>query len=273
MVRLLALSVVLVLAGSTPAADVRPVERTIGKEPAYKTKAPRYLLLAFGAEGKDRVWLVQDGDTLFVDRNGNGDLTDPGDSVAAKKPREGVAPEEGEFTFEVGELTVGGRTHKRLQVFVSPLAQFAGTAIGEHLDAKAALAKNPKATVAMLRLDVDVPELKGGGIGGRVSFTVGHDDNNGVLRFAEKHAAAPVVYLGGPLVVTFFRAPPVLRVGRATEFVLVVGTPGVGPGTFAMVQYADTIPDAAHPVAEVAFPPARAGAAPVKARHELKERC
>ncbi len=30
-------------------------------------------------------WLVRDGDTLYVDRNGNGDLTEPGEKVAAEK--------------------------------------------------------------------------------------------------------------------------------------------------------------------------------------------
>ena len=30
-------------------------------------------------EAQTRVWIVQDGDTLYVDRNGNGDLTEPGE--------------------------------------------------------------------------------------------------------------------------------------------------------------------------------------------------
>jgi len=43
------------------------------KEPAYQSKAPRYALLTFG---RDRLWAVIDGDNLYVDRNGDGDLTD-----------------------------------------------------------------------------------------------------------------------------------------------------------------------------------------------------
>jgi hypothetical protein len=57
------------------AADLTKIDRTIAKEPAYKNK-PQYVLLVFGAEVKFRVWLVRDGDALYVDRNGNGDLTD-----------------------------------------------------------------------------------------------------------------------------------------------------------------------------------------------------
>jgi hypothetical protein len=64
---------------ATPAlaADLSRIERRIAKEPSYQSKAPGYCLLVFGAEAKTRVWIVRDGDTLFVDRNGNGDLTEP----------------------------------------------------------------------------------------------------------------------------------------------------------------------------------------------------
>ena len=65
-------------AAPASAADLSKVDRTIGKEPAYTTKTPRYCLLVFGPEAKARVWVVLDGETLYVDRNGNGDLTEPG---------------------------------------------------------------------------------------------------------------------------------------------------------------------------------------------------
>src|SRR5262249_4307689 len=58
---------------------------------------PRYCLLVFGPEAKTRVWLVLDGDVLYVDRNGNGDLTEAGERMAVKEgPR-----------FEIGEVTGG----------------------------------------------------------------------------------------------------------------------------------------------------------------------
>src|SRR5881628_3847633 len=95
--------VALVLAGcllaGTAAAGAPKIDRTLVKEPAYRTKAPRYGLLLFGPDGKDRVWLVHDGDTLYVDRNGNGDLTEPGEAVAAKKDRN---PDEFGYQFDIG---------------------------------------------------------------------------------------------------------------------------------------------------------------------------
>jgi hypothetical protein len=67
------------------ALDLTKVNRTLINEPRYGTAAPTYCLLVFGEQGKLHVWLVVDGDTLFVDRNGNGDLTEEGERLTAKK--------------------------------------------------------------------------------------------------------------------------------------------------------------------------------------------
>lgn len=48
------------------------------KEPTYQQK-PLYSLLVFGPDRSKRVWMVLDGKTLYVDRNGNGDLTEAGE--------------------------------------------------------------------------------------------------------------------------------------------------------------------------------------------------
>jgi hypothetical protein len=53
------------------------------KEPAYKGK-PAYCLLVFGPEAKTRAWVVMDGDLIYIDRSGNGDLTEPGKQVVWK---------------------------------------------------------------------------------------------------------------------------------------------------------------------------------------------
>src|SRR5262249_54534506 len=155
------------------------------------------------------------------------------------------------YAFDVGDLTVGGRTHKGLAVHVTPLKRYAEGALGKQPDVKAALAKDPKAAFASLRVDVEVPGVKGGGVGGRVAFSAGSLALAGVFQLADTPAAAPAVHLGGPLQITFYAERPSLRVGRGSELVLVVGTPGVGPGTFAMVGYEGTIPAGANPVAEL----------------------
>ena len=65
------------------AADLSQIERKLLKEPRY-TATPHYLLLAFGEEARTRVWVVLEGDRMWVDRNRNGDLTDDGPAI--RKP-------------------------------------------------------------------------------------------------------------------------------------------------------------------------------------------
>jgi hypothetical protein len=79
------------------AIDYSKIDRTLAREPAYKS-APQYCLLVFGPEAKFRVWLVLDGGVLYVDRNGNGDLTEEGKRVTGKG-----------LVFAIGEVRDGVR--------------------------------------------------------------------------------------------------------------------------------------------------------------------
>src|SRR5438477_8264550 len=78
--------------GAAPAADLAKADRTLRKEPAYRGK-PQYCLLVFGPGARETAWLVLDlvsepwdargeRDALYVDRDGSGDLTQPGKRVA-----------------------------------------------------------------------------------------------------------------------------------------------------------------------------------------------
>lgn len=79
-----ALFVVSSIAVTASAADLTRIDRLIAKEPAYRAK-PVYCLLVHGSEAKSRIWLVLDGEVLYVDRNGNGDLTEPAERVEPAK--------------------------------------------------------------------------------------------------------------------------------------------------------------------------------------------
>jgi hypothetical protein len=68
-------------------ADLAKIDRTIAKEPAYQSKTPKYGLLVFGPQAKSRAWVVLDGDSLYVDRNCNGDLTEPGERLVFKRKK------------------------------------------------------------------------------------------------------------------------------------------------------------------------------------------
>src|SRR5262245_57977636 len=111
------LAVLVLWPQSAEAADWDKIDRTIAKQPIYQSKAPKYCLLVFGAEAKTRIWLVLDGDVLYVDRNGNGDLTEEGERVAGKKYDLAREPS---LSFEAGEITeIDGKTKHQLRVLVS----------------------------------------------------------------------------------------------------------------------------------------------------------
>jgi hypothetical protein len=83
---------------------------------------------------------------------------------------------------------------------------------------------------------------------------------------------APVVHPDGPLEITFYSDRPTLHLGRETDAVLVVGSPGLGKGALTMLTYDRTMPRAAHPTVDISYP-AKGSDTPVRKQFELKERC
>jgi hypothetical protein len=245
------------------AAELSRVDRTIKKEPKYAGK-PGYCLVVFGPEGRDRVWLVRDGDTLYADKNGNGDLTDPGERIAAEKSGTDLA-------FHVGTVRLGKLEHRNLTVRASRLSGY-GADFTSHPVSRAALSKDKTVDLMSINAEVEVPGLKGGGDGGRLTV-LARFDSGGPLLFADSPANAPLLHLGGPLHLRSEAARPTLYKNVVHDLMLTVGTPGAGPGTFAHVGYEKLVPQGAFVVVEAEFSPQRPGAPPVRQRFELKERC
>jgi hypothetical protein len=262
---------IILFSGLSFAAEPPVTDASHLKEPKYVGK-PNYCLLAFGRQAAHCVWLVQDGNTLYVDRDGDGDLTKPANKVMANQLR--LGDDDGSFAFDAGDLTVGGKTHKDLRFLVSQLRSFAGNPNLMAMPKVAAAVKaNPSCMTARLELDVDCASLKGGGSGGRVVYMVGPFDTEGPIQLAAKAADAPIIYFDGILQITFYGNEPVWRGGRDQDVVLCVGTAGRGPGTFAMIKYEGTVPANANPKIEVTYRPKDPAQAPTKELFELRERC
>ena len=228
--------------GTACAVDLTKIDRTIKKEPAYKTKTPKYCLLVFGAEAKTRVWLVLDGETLYIDRNGNGDLMDKGERVKKEK---GKATQ-----FKAGDvLNVDGKTkHASVLVMQQPV-------VGQTLTFVAAM------------------------VAGKHLFMAGLD-SGGLLRFAEKPQDAPIIHFGGKLKMGLnlkfseSQKEELIRSDKGEELYAWVGTPGLGKGTFAALMHqVGGIPADVHPVADIAFPNRKADRPPIRATIILKESC
>ncbi len=223
------------LAQKVIAVDLTKIDRTIAKLPKFRTEHPQFCLLVFGADAHKRVWLAQDGDVLYVDRNGNGDLTEPDERIAAD-PDVGKG-QEGVYEFKVGDLSDGALVHKDLVVSTSDISFNAST--DEKL--KKLLDADPNWRGHRISIDLEMPGRQGRGLGSRVQHEVSVHDGEGYLQFAARPEEAPVIHFGGPWVITFYDQDA-LRVGNLEKFYLAVGTPGLGPGSTAFVAYEGVIP-------------------------------
>jgi hypothetical protein len=244
------------------ATDLAKIDRSLRKEPAYKN-APKYCLLVFGPKADFRVWLVQDGDVLYVDRNGNGDLTEPGEQVKVKNP--GATFRQ----FEAGSVSDGKLTHSELMV-----SQFRTNerSILDTREWKRVNAQKDGPWTWTIHIQAERPAGDERKLPRRIGY-VANGDQDGQLLFADRPSEAPIVHLNGPWTLGLQDYRGRLTAGQKSELQIGVGTPGVGPGTFAFVLYRDTIPETAWPRADIVFPTRRTGGEPIKRPYTLKERC
>jgi hypothetical protein len=199
------------------ATDLTKIDRTIAKEPAYKSK-PKYCLLIFGPEAKTHVWLVLDGDTLYADRNGNGDLTDERERLVAA-PITGTG--DTGRVWQVGDVAAPGGKVVYTGLTVSDISKAGDTAF----------------TSRGLGITVNVP------IGSARSFqsagSAVHPTEGYNLRFADRPDDAPVIHFGGPLRIMLVqpeRLTAGMTAGQTYELNARVGTPGLDKDTAAIMD-------------------------------------
>jgi hypothetical protein len=229
------------------AADLSRVDRSIGKEPAYKTGSPRYCLLVFGPRADYRVWLVLDGDTLHVDRDGDGDLTEAGESTtpeATNTDPAGFKP--------ITILRPDGKTEEKLT--------FALYGWFDYRKGKMTSAVSPSV-----------------GVWWEGRWFGSWGDETGPCVWGSKPQDAPVLHVGGPLQMGFeSRAEHALARKGDGEYELSVGvgTKGLGKGAFVHLCYTkNAIPTDVCPTAELEFPNKNPGDPPVRVRAVLRKRC
>jgi hypothetical protein len=236
-----ALIVALLWTSQAYAVDLTKIDRTIAREPKYESKSPTYGLMVFGPEAKHRVWLVLDGDHLFVDRNSNGDLTEEGERLAVKTPHQDPAQ------FEPTELILDGTPHK----FMFHLYGWFDYREGKTEEAEPSL-------------DVWWTEEQRIGAWG---------DERSPLKFSATPRNAPIVHIGGPLQMGFEIRNPLRKAGaKKFELNAAVGTRGLGPGTFAHLMY-NVIPDDVFPEATLEFPNADPKQPAIKVDLPIRQRC
>jgi hypothetical protein len=223
------------------------IDRTIGKEPQYQS-SPKYALAVFGPEAAFKVWLVLDGEVLYADKNGDGDLTDASERFCREKD------EHGRPVFNVGDITLGGQLYARLEVRTAIKLRDQAAAYGCLPDFQTLIAADPEAPGYALSIDVPLSRPFHDEKGRRVTSVrhyVNFADANGILQFGNSSAQAPLFHFGGPWAV-WPREGQKFVLGRAEEFTALIGTPGYGPGTLAVIQHS-IVSARAQPVLDAEF--------------------
>jgi hypothetical protein len=215
------------------------VERKIVKEPKYVAQ-PRYALLVFGTQADSQVWMVEDGKSLYIDRNANGDLTDDGAPIVPANVKEWTIEGSARFQFDyvLDEITpTGGARHSDFCLH--------RWNYGEKEDSYGLL----------VTLDGQTP-MYAGWFG---TF------------WSESPKTVPFVHFGGPMQPKLLRFKEIV-VGSGTQR-LSVGfmNPGRGEGGTSRLSI-DALPQATKPVVRIDWPVAD-GAPSLQTSHTLMQRC
>ncbi len=274
-----------ILAGAAQAQDLSKTPRTVGDQPAYASKEPRYCLLVFGPKAEIRVWLVLDlaydplrekpseADALYADLNGDGHLTGAGERIPAavvtrKKPAEYIGSfKTSESEQHLPRFTIGDvKSRDGTTVYQNLVVDVGWFIVGR---------KDREVSIA-----VDVPGYGRQTIGGEQFW------------FADSPAKAPILWFDGALTLRlapsgllhlpvdytgkepsppWYKEFPLVR-GKSMPLRVEVGTVGLGLGTFIAMPN-DKPPADIHPVAQVVFAPADSMKPPIEVTVVLDKRC
>jgi hypothetical protein len=210
----------------------------------------KYALLVFGPEAKTRVLVVEDGETLYVDRNGDGDLT-------GKDER---------FTLELSGNQPPHATLRDCNIEILDADQKTRYVITS-ISIRPEPADDEAGGERHMMVNVDIK--------GEVSYRQYCD-----AKLAEKRDNAAIAHFHGPLTIeprtiNWKLTPELSRlpIGDSPgDIFAVVGTLDAKRGCWAVVRSED-LPKDLHPVVEIEYPTKNAAAASIKKRCQLKERC
>jgi hypothetical protein len=261
---------------SETAADLAKIDRTIAKEPVYQSK-PRYCLIVFGLEAKTRVWLVLDGDALFVDRNGNGDLTEKSKRILMQPFKKSSHPSfQREREILIGDIEEGELKHSALTLTQIQYRKDLPDQTPAQKRAKKLIDQAPDRFAYVVTVKVNLssaPHISQQEQLGK-AMQVASFDSRGFLLFADRAQDAPVIHFNGPLQMGVVPDQTLSCDEEACDLKAQIITHGIGKGTdailFLCAPGVAIVPNGIHPVAEIAFP-AKAGT--VRSKFILSDQC
>jgi hypothetical protein len=274
----------LLAATNARAADLEKIDRHIAREPRYESRSPRYCLLVFGPEAQARVWLVRDGDWLYVDHNGNGDLTEAGKRFSVK-PSHGTVL----FPYQISEwplveIIINEKNWGKLELNELKLHPKFEPADDDERTILECFKKLDGGIRCMLEVTELSPSMHGPHkpLAPKIRQTAGVD-TWGSLSFSRRPQEAPILHFDGPLTLDVSMAAPTLERGvEQIDLQIMVGTRGLGQGSFASLAHyhydadgavKNIIPENLFPVVEAELPSRSPGGEPVRAKWILRKRC
>jgi hypothetical protein len=244
------------LASTARSQDFDGIPRQIHNHPNWQSGQPRFALLVFGPHAKARAWLVIDGDHMYLDRNGDSDLSEPNERFDL------------EVTHFTKEVRDDAKTLKRIHLH-DPKQR------PNPNDDQPILTCEPRVTWFHV---LHIVPREG-------SYQVERwPDNkfqvaifaNGANEFARADfgdspgEAAIISFLGRRTFRHDHGDQPALRRGETNY--LTVGICGEGLRSKTAVDH-DSVPAEIHPIADLECPSRYPGRPPIRIRVELTERC
>jgi hypothetical protein len=211
-------------------------DRTIIKEPAYQS-TPKYSLITLGNAAQVRVWIVEDGKRLFIDKNANEDLTDDGPPVVPGKVRN-LGANRHDFEYSLDAITP---------------------------------TKGPRQTRFVLRCwDYGENEANYGlslSVDGQMPMYAGWFGTF----WSTNRETAPVMHFGGPFTPKLLRRKEFNIGEKGQRLSLCFLNPGSAPGAESRLSI-DALPRFVVPELNIEWPTA-AGRPPLRTSYKLTERC
>lgn len=206
------------------------------KEPKY-VSIPKYCLLSFDSSGEVKVWMIEDGKRLFVDKNANGDLTDDGTAIEPSDVRT-LGKDRWDYNYVLDDISpINGSHHTKFDL--------RRWNYGEKEDSYG------------LSVWVD----------GKMPMYAGWFGTF----WSTNRALAPIIHFGGPFTPKPLRRK-VFTLGESNQRLsLCFINPGSGDGAVSRLSI-DALPKLVVPKLTIDWPTAP-GASPLRTTHKLTERC
>jgi len=236
------------------------IDRTIRNEPAYES-TPKYCLLLLGASGNVKVWMVEDGRRLYIDKNANGDLTDDGPPIEPSSDRK-LGDDHWDFNYILDGFTAGDGP--RIADFNLRRWNYGGAndsyGLSLSLDGKPTNAKS-------LFQDVQLAKKLTSSLSEQIPMYAGWFGTF----WAIKPEAAPIIHFGGPLTPRMLRAKEFVIGSGRRRLSLALANPGSAAGAVSLLSI-DAIP--AHIVPKLVIKwPTDTESRSLETSHDLIDRC